>query len=67
MQLADNQRSGDLECVSASGRALARIAGSNLTGGMDIFTLWMSGRDLCTGPSSVLEESYRVPCVRIGS
>jgi len=39
MQLADNQRSGDLECVSASGRALARIAGSNLTGGMDIFTL----------------------------
>jgi hypothetical protein len=48
------------------GRSLAEIAGSNTARGMDIFyceCCVLSGRGLCIGLITRLEESYRVWCV----
>jgi hypothetical protein len=43
------------------GRSLAGIAGPNPAGGMDISLLWQV--DLCGGPVTRPEESYRLTCV----
>ena len=49
------------------GRSPAEIVGSNATGGMDVFMLWMlcmlSGRGLCDELITRPEESYRLWCV----
>jgi hypothetical protein len=53
------------------GRSLARIAGSNPAGGMDVCILWvlcvLSGRGLCDRPITCPEESYRMWCVWVWS
>ena len=48
-------------------RSLAGIVGSNPAGGMDVCRecCVFSGRDLCDGPNTGPEESYRVWCVRV--
>jgi hypothetical protein len=49
------------------GLSLARIAGSNTAGCMDICCEYcMSGRRLCDGPISRPEEFYRLWCVIMG-
>ena len=49
------------------GLSLTGIAGSNPAGGMNVFESCeccvLSGRDLCDGPISRPEESYRLWCV----
>ena len=47
------------------GRSLARIAGSNPTGGMDVCCdcCVLSGRGLCVGLITRPEDSYRLGCV----
>ena len=47
------------------GRSLAEIVGSDPTGGMDVCCEFcvLSGRGLCVGLITCLEEPYRVLCV----
>jgi len=51
-------------------RWLARIAGSNPARGMDVASCEssvVSGRDLCDGPITLLEDFYRMRCVWVWS